>query len=132
MGSSKNIIGTEMAQEIGESREKWGQDVWKMASDFAENLKKEDRPFYIVYAAKPDKTLPGTFRQTIKAYYQKPPTLLGILVWYVHNPKGIFEFRHELSSPPDMPVPQELLGTKKEDLLPRVAERGRQLNVVLS
>ena len=30
-----------MAQEIGESREKWGMDVMKMAENFANNMKKE-------------------------------------------------------------------------------------------
>jgi hypothetical protein len=121
-----------MPQEIGESREKWGLDVCEMVGDYAEKLRKEEKPFYIVYAAKPDKSSPGTFRQTIKAYYQQPPPILGILVWYVDHPKGIFKFRHDLSSPPDIPVPKELLSEKKEDLTPRIAERGRQLNVLLS
>lgn len=121
-----------MPQEIGEAREEWGRNVWDMALDFAEKMKKENRPFYIVYAGKPDKSLPGTFRQSFKAYYQKPPHLIGILVWYVDHPKGLFEFRHELSSPPDLPVPMGLLSDRSEDTSPRVAERGRELNVLLS
>jgi len=121
-----------MVQEIGEAREEWGQKVWAMASDFAENMKKEKRPFYIVFAAKPDKNIPGAFRQSLKAYYQKPPNLLGILVWRVDHPKGIFEFCHNLSSPPDIPVDPTLLSDKPCDMSPRVAERGRELNVVLS
>jgi hypothetical protein len=121
-----------MSQEIGESREQWGQAVWNMAEDFANNMKKESRPFYIVFAAKQDRHNPNAFRQTIKAYFAKPPAILGILVWYVDNPKGIFEFVPELSAPIDIPLDQSLLSDKASDASARVAEQGQKLHAIVS
>lgn len=126
-----------MAQEIGESREKWGNDIWQMAEEFANNMKSEVKPFYIVYAAKYDphsseKAGCGVFRQTMKAYYTRPPAILGILVWYVDNAQGIFEFIPELSAPPDVPLDPSLLSDKASDASDRVAAQGQKLKVLVS
>ena len=118
--------------EIGEAREAWGRDVWAMAENFANQMKHETKPFYIVYCAKEDKKLPGTFRQTMKAYYKRPPKVLGLLVWFVNNPEGIFEFQPSLSLPYDVPIDPSLLSDKSEDLIPRIADQGKQMNVLLS
>lgn len=126
-----------MAQEIGESREAWGQAVWQMAEDFADNTKSIDRPFYIVYAAKEDRGMSNklgrsAFKQVMKAYYDKPPAILGILVWYVDHKKGRFELVPELSSPPDVPLDPSLLSDKASDASPRVMEQGERMNVLVS
>lgn len=121
-----------MAQEIGESRERWAGDIWEAAEAFAERCEDGGKPFYVVYAAKPDKGMPSVFRQTFKAYYQKPPKLLGVLVWYVDRSQGLFAFSSDLSSPPDIPVPEELLSKNPKDFSPKVAEQGKRLNVLLS
>jgi hypothetical protein len=126
-----------MAQEIGESREAWGADVWKMAEAFADHLKSDLRPFYIVYACKQDKAASerlgrAAFRQVIKAYYDKPPALLGILVWYVDNRIGEFRFCPELSAPPDVPLDPTLLSDKASDASERVMEQGKKLNALVS
>jgi hypothetical protein len=126
-----------MAQEIGESREIWGWDVMKMAEDFANNMKSEVKPFYIVYAAKLDpyqskKMGRGVYKQAMKAYYTRPAPMLGILVWFVNHPLGQFMFMPELSAPPDVPVDPSLLGEKAEDALPTVMEKGKALNVLVS
>lgn len=126
-----------MVQEIGESREKWGWDVMKMAEDFANNMKSEVKPFYIVYAAKMDKPQSakigkGVFKQTIKAYYKRPAPMLGILVWYCNHPLGEFRFMPELSAPPDVPLDPSLLSKKADDALPTVMEKGQAMNVLLS
>lgn len=126
-----------MAQEIGESREAWGLDVVKMAGDFASNMKKEMKPFYIVYACKEDKGMShrlgrAAFKQTMKAYYDRPPAILGILVWYVDNSKGEFRFVPELSSPPDVPLDPKLLSDKACDASERVMAQGEKLNALVS
>jgi hypothetical protein len=126
-----------MPQELGESREAWGWDVWRMAENFANNMKKEKRPFYIVYAAKQDKIASekygtGVYRQTIKAYFSRPPKVLGVLVWYVDNRKGTFEFVPELSSPPDVPLDPSLLSDKASDASERVAKQGKDMKVIVS
>lgn len=121
-----------MSQEIGESREQWGQDVWAKAQDFATNMKADGRPFYVVFAAKEDKGQPGAFRQTFKAYYQRPPLVLGLLVWYADQAQGLFEFVPELSSPPDIPIDPTLLSDKVSDTSSRVAEQGQKLKILLS
>lgn len=122
-----------MAQEIGESREKWGQDVWQMVQTYAEQLKsKSDRPFWIVYAAKQDRKDPQVFRQTMKAYYQKPPLIIGVLVWYVDHSKSEFKFVPELSLPPDVPLDPTLLSNKAEDAFAGVSEKGQKARVLLS
>lgn len=126
-----------MAQEIGESREQWGRDVMKMAEDFANNMKSEVEPFYIVYACKYDapnskKCGSAVFKQTMKAYSQRPSPMLGILVWYVNNATSEFRFIPELSAPPDVPVDPSLLSDNPKDILPSVASKGKDLNVLLS
>jgi hypothetical protein len=126
-----------VAQEIGESREKWGWDVMKMAEDFANNMKSEVKPFYIVYAAKLDphqskKMGRGVFKQALKAYYTRPAPMLGILVWYVNHPLSEFRFCPELSAPFDVPVDPSLLSEKAEDALVAVMEKGKELNVLAS
>ena len=121
-----------MAQEIGESREQWGWNVWHKAEDIANNLKSDKKPFYIVFAAKQDKSQPGTFRQGFRMYRDKPPKLLGILVWYVDHTKGIFELVPELSIPPDVPLDPELLSKKSEDALGEVMAIGQKMGVILS
>jgi len=126
-----------MPQTIGESRDAWGLEVWKKAEDFANHMKHETKPFYIVYAAKQDKAASekhgtGVFKQTFKAYYKRPPKILGILVWFVNNPIGIFEFQPDLSFPYDVPTDPKLISEKAEDALPSVMEKGKQMNVLLS
>ena len=126
-----------MAQELGESREAFGQAVWHMAEDFANHMKHETRPFYIVYACKEDRGMSQrlgrvAFKQAIKAYYDRPPAILGILVWYVDNTKGEFSFVPELSAPPDVPLDPSLLSNKESDSFERVAVQGKKLNSILS
>jgi hypothetical protein len=126
-----------MAQEIGESRERWGRDVVKMVEDFANGMKSEVKPFYIVYACKEDKVASAkmgrtVFRQVLKAYHSKPAAMLGILVWYVNHPLGELRFLHELSAPPDVPIDASLLSDRPEDASDRVAQQGARLNVLVS
>jgi hypothetical protein len=121
-----------MPQEMGESRDSWGMNVMKMAEDFANNMKHEDKPFYIVYACKPDQNKPGVFRQTLKAYHSKPPLILGILVWYVDHPNGVFRFESDLSSPPDIPLDPSLLSIDSNDSFASVASKGEKLKVLVS
>jgi hypothetical protein len=126
-----------MAQEIGESREAWGRDVWRKAEDFANRMKNETKPFYIVYACKEDRGASQklgrhVFKQAFKAYYAKPPAILGILVWYVNHPLGEFRLVPELSAPMDVPLDPSLLSDKASDASDRVAAQGENLNVLVS
>ena len=126
-----------MVQEIGESREAWGRNVMQMAEDFAENMKHERDPFYIVYACKEDKGMSnrlgkGAFKQAIRAYTQKPPAMLGILVWYVNHTTGEFKFMPELSAPPDVPLDPSLLSDQASDASERVAAQGEKLKALVS
>ena len=121
-----------MAQEIGESITAWGTDVWLKAEEFAGALKSDRKPFYIVYAAKQDKANPGVFRQSFRCYRQKPPKIIGLLVWYVDNPNGVFKFMPDLSIPPDGPLDESLLSQDSKDMSPELAEVGRKMGVLLS
>lgn len=126
-----------MAQEIGESREAWGWNVMKMAEEFANNMSKESKPFYIVYACKEDRGISNqlgrtAFKQAMKAYYQKPPAMLGILVWHFNPGTSEFRFCPELSAPPDVPLDERLLSDKASDASERVATQGQKLNALVS
>lgn len=126
-----------MSQEIGESREAWGQDVWQMAEDFANKMSTETRPFYIVYACKEDRGMSNklgrtAFKQAIRAYFTRPPAILGILVWYVDHRKSEFRFVPELSSPPDVPLDPSLLSDKASDASDRVMAQGEKLKALVS
>ena len=121
-----------MAQEIGESITAWGTDVWAQAEDIANKLKSDVKPFYIVYAAKQDKSQPGVFRQAFKVYRDRPPKIIGLLVWYVDNAQGIFQFMPELSIPPDVPLDPSLLSTDSKDSFPELMEMGQKMGILLS
>ncbi len=120
-----------MGAEIGEARDAWGWDVWKKAEYFAGKIL-SDEPFYVVFAAKQDKNRKNTFRQGFKAYYARPPQMLGILVWYVDKAKGVFELVPQLSTPPDVPLDPSLLSKDSKDQSARISEVGQELGVVLS
>ena len=120
-----------MAQEMQESREAWGWNIWRMAEDFASKIL-SDKPFYVVFAAKPEKSRPNVFRQVLKAYYEKPPKLIGILVWYVDKAKGLFDLVPDLSIPPDVPLDPALLSKDARDMSPALMEVGREMGVLLS
>ncbi len=126
-----------MAIEMGEAREAWSQDVWKLVENFANSTKGDGRPFYVVYACKEDRGLSNelgctAFKQALKAYYDKPPAMLGILVWYVNQATGEFRFCEELSAPPDVPLDERLLSDKASDASERVAAQGEKLNALVS
>lgn len=126
-----------MAQEIGESREAWGLDVMRMAEEFANSMSHEMKPFYIVYACKEDRGMSNkigrtAFKQAMKAYFTKPPVILGILVWYVNHGASEFRFCPELSAPPDVPLDERLLSDKASDSSERVALQGEKLNALVS
>lgn len=121
-----------MPVEIGEAREALGRDVWQMAEDFASNLKSDKKPFYVVYAAKHDRHNPSVIRQSFRFYRQRPPKIIGLLVWYADHSKGIFRFVPELSIPPDVPIDPNLLSKDSKDELPSVMEKGQEMNVLLA
>lgn len=125
-----------MSQTIGESREAWGLDVWNKAGDIANNVKASDRPFYIVYCCKEDKAQSehvgkAVFKQAYKMYKEKPPAILGILVWYVDE-TGDLLFQPDLSAPFDVPLDERLLSDKASDVSDRVATQGQKLKVLVS
>ena len=119
-------------QEIGESITAWGTDVWREAEDIASRLKSDPKPFYIVYAAKQDKSDPHKFRQAFRMYRQRPPKVIGMLVWFVDNAQGIFEFMPDLSVPPDVPIDESLLSTKSCDFSQNIAAVGQKMGILLS
>jgi hypothetical protein len=119
-------------QTLGETREAMSRGLMKQIEDFASNMKHMKEPFYIVFHAKADHIAGNCIRQSIKAYSRVPKDLLGILVWYVDNKTGTFEFKPELSSPPDVPIDPRLLSDNPQDFNQRVAERGQKLNVLVS
>ncbi len=131
-----------MSQELGETRDQMALDCWSQAEKIAEERKNDTRPFYIIYAAKPDPALQGAIvrglvasggiRQSFKLSYERPPFVLGMLVWFVNNPLGIFEFVPQLSSPPDVPLDPSLLSVRKEDQMESLMEKGKKINVLVS
>jgi hypothetical protein len=121
-----------MSVTIHDAREAWGKDVVTLVTDFAEQMKHVRDPFYIVFHAKQDRGNPNTFRQAIRAYYDKPPFVLGLLVWYVDHTQGLMQFVPELSSPPDVPLDPTLLSDKSEDKFESVMEKGSKAKILLS
>jgi hypothetical protein len=131
-----------MVQELGETRDAMAWDVWRKAESIASERKNEVKPFYIIYAAKTDPALAGAIvrglvasggiRQTFRLSYERPPMILGQLVWFVNNPMGLFEFVPQLSSPPDIPLDPSMLSDRKEDQFNTVMEKGKDMNVLVS
>src|ERR1700690_3355493 len=131
-----------MTQRLGETRDSMAMDCWLKAEKIANDRKTDVKPFYIIYCAKPDPHLAGAIvnglfasggiRQTFKLSYNRPPEMLGQLVWFVNNPLGIFQFVPELSFPYDVPLNPRYMSDLKEDQAQSVLEKGKKMNVLLS
>lgn len=118
-----------MIYEMSEIREPMAQGCVDYVMDFINNMSHIKEPFYVVYHASVDRLNPNRINQTVKAYHSKPPEMIGILVWYVDNKLGICDFRPDLSAPPDMPINPAFLSDDPQDLIVRVAEKGKRTNL---
>ncbi len=128
-------------QEIGETRDAMAEDCWRLAEKIADERRNDPKPFYIMYSAKVDPALTGAdawgqhvaggIRQTFRLSYDRPPFVLGMLVWFVNAPLGIFEFVSELSSPPDIPLDPSLLSDRREDCSYALADKAKEMNKVI-
>lgn len=131
-----------MVQQLGETRDALGWATWNKAYSIANERKSEVKPFYIIYAAKPDPALQGAIvnglvasggiREAWRLSHDRPPAVLGILVWYVDNALGLFQFVPELSSPPDVPLDPSMLSDRKEDQSVSLMEKGKKIKVLVS
>ena len=131
-----------MVQLLGDTRDALALACFNKAYEIANDHKTEVKPFYIIYAAKADPALQGAvvnglvasggIREAWRLSYDRPPALLGILVWYVNNPLGEFQFLPELSSPPDVPLDPSMLSDRSEDQSTKVMEQGKKMNVLVS
>lgn len=121
-----------MPINIGDVREDLGWETLNRVEDYANKHKNLDQPFYIVVCAKTDRLKPGQINATIQHYFERPPKMLGLLVWYVDSHRGILEFLPELSFPPDIPLDPALLSENPKDCSESVAQKGEDLKVLLS
>lgn len=127
-----------MKLEMHELRENMAQDCWAIAEGIASDRRHDPKPFYIMYSAKVDPALAGAdawgkrveggIRQSYRLSYDKPPFVLGMLVWFVNNPLGVFEFVSELSSPPDIPIDPSLLSTDSYDKSYALMDKAKEMN----
>lgn len=130
-----------MTEELGAVREAMAQDCWAKAEQIALDRKNDPKPFYIIYSAKVDPSLAGAdawgkhvaggIRQAFRLSYDRPPFVVGMLVWFVNNPLGVFEFVPSLSSPPDIPLDQSLLSTRSEDQSYALMGKAQQMNKII-
>lgn len=128
-------------QQLGETRNAMAEDCWRLAEKIADERKNDDKPFYIIYSAKVDPSLRGAdawgrhvaggIRQSFRLSYDRPPFVLGMLVWFVNNPLGIFEFVSDLSSPPDIPLDPSLLSDRREDTSYALGNKAAEMNKVI-
>lgn len=131
-----------MVQELGETRDSLALATWNKAISIADDYKRKVKPFYIIYAAKSDPALQGAvvnglvasggMREAWRLSEARPPVMLGLLVWYVDNAQGIFQFIPELSCPPDVPLDASLLSDRKEDQFTDVMQKGKNMNILVS
>lgn len=121
-----------MTLQIGEIRDELGLETLKRVETYANKHKKLKEPFYIVVCAKTDRNKPGRINATIQHYFERPPAMLGLLVWYADSQKGILDFVPELSFPPDIPLDPSMLSNKSSDCFDSVAQKGEKLKVLLS
>ena len=130
-----------MTERLGEVRDQMAADCWAIAEGIASDRAHDPKPFYIIYSAKVDPALAGAdawgkhvaggIRQSFRLSYDRPPFVLGLLVWFVNAPLGIFEFVSELSSPPDIPIDPSLLSTKSYDQSYALMDKAKDMNKVI-
>ncbi len=115
--------------QMGDVRESMAQGCMDYVHDFVHKMSHIKEPFYVVYYATVDRLTPNKINQTVKAYHQKPPFMIGVLVWYVNNRLGICDLVPELSSPPDYPIDPKFLSDDPKDLIVSVAQQGKRTNL---
>jgi len=130
-----------MTEQLGEVRDQMALDCWTIAEGIASDRSHDPKPFYIMYSAKVDPALSGAdawgkhvaggIRQSYRLSYDRPPFVLGMLVWFVNAPLGIFEFVPELSSPPDIPIDPALMSTKSYDVSSSLMDKAHEMNKVI-
>jgi hypothetical protein len=131
-----------MVELFGDVRDSMAWAACHKAEEIAHSLKDEVKPFYIICAAKADPHLHGAIvngmyssggiRESWRWTHQRPPKMLGILVWFVNNPLGIFELVEELSFPPDIPLDPSMLSDRSEDRCYSVMQTGKDNRVIVS
>lgn len=127
---------------LGELREEYGWAAVRKAESIAYDLRDEVKPFYIMCVAKSDPALRGAIvnglhanggiRESWRWSHARPPKMIGMLVWFVNNPLGIFEIVEELSLPPDIPLDPSLLSDRSEDMHYGIMQQGKNNNVLVS
>lgn len=117
---------------MGDFRESLGRECMDRLEDYANNLPSTEFPCYIVICAKADRNQAGHINAAIQHYKERPPALVGILVWYADKDKGILDIVPELSLPPDVPLDPQHLSKDPKDSFKSIAEVGEKMGVLLS
>jgi hypothetical protein len=131
-----------MVDTLGDLRDAMAIAAHNKAASIANDLKNEVKPFYIMCVAKTDPHLRGAIvnglhtnggiRESWRWTHARPPKMIGMLVWFVNNPLGIFEIVEELSLPPDIPLDPSLLSDRSEDQNYGIMQQGKNNRVLIS
>ena len=117
---------------MADFREALVMETVERVSKYADLIPDSESPCYIIVAAKPDKNKPGKINATMQHYLERPPVIIGLLVWYVDKQKGLLEFVPELSLPPDIPLEEKHVSKDSKDSFARISEVGSRAGIILS
>ena len=117
---------------MGDFRDQLGLETVNRVHSYADLLPDSESPCYIVVCAKVDRNVNGKINATIQHYKERPPALLGLLVWYADKRNGVMDFVPELSLPPDVPLDPKDISDKSNDSFEAIAEMGKKHGIILS
>lgn len=120
-------------QEMGETREPMAADCWSDANRLA-NLyaKRLGRDFWVLYAAKPHVKEKHAIVAGWEVIAKRPPkAMVGVLVFkWSHKDKKL-SVEPDLSLPYDVPISEAEMSSKKEDLIPSIAQAAEKSGSIL-
>lgn len=120
-------------QLMGETREPMSMDCWEDAQKLAEMYSGKLRhDFWVLYAAKPHKTIPNAIVAGWEVIAKRPPApMLGVLVFKWSHKDRRLNVETDLSLPYDVPLSDIEMSTSSKDIVPTIGETAKRSGAIL-
>jgi len=119
-------------QQMGETRDPMARDCVQDALRLANLYEHVGEDFWICFASKPHTQKKNALVHGWEVVFKRPAIPVpGMLVWHVDQKKKQMNLDTKLSMPYDIPLEEELLSTKGEDVVATLGETAKASGSVL-
>jgi len=118
---------------MGETREPMARDCWSDANRMAEAYsKKMNCDFWVLFAAKPHVSQANALVMGWEVIAKRPPqAMVGVMVFKWVNEDKRLVVETDLSLPFDVPISEQEMSNRKEDVITTVAEAAKKSGSIL-